>query len=851
MEAVAESEGQEEVRKVETPTEEEEDDEEPTTLEGPRCVPAREELLLTLDNADKLCPESYWRNSPNEVRLMAVADSFQRQYAHLCPDRRPLLLCPTNEWGVRKFVSTTLRPAATDHPELFTWQGCASFVADFLSLEPLEPPENLPRSLFSSTLVLQSQRATCLEASTLLCSLLLGANYDAYCVSGYASKDTCLLDRSLLRCPLLGAPPQAGTSEQEPPENKYLVKPATELRSRFVAQQEEEKKKREAEAASLEEQQEGERRADDPLRGLRVHCWVLVLSGSRDVQQNFFIDPLTGDSHAPDDQRFLGVESAWNHLNYYVNMQDCSSGCADMAFDLEDPSRWEPLLYGALSRRTLALCVCRKKEREMMSRLLKKEEQEEEDGEEPGVLEMPRSWVSYIDISKEDLETRWPGRQKTTRYRKATLEHFAPHLNPDGLVRRLTTYEDLACTEEVAVRSWYQHRDDHLQETEVNEVDNSTTQCFTPGRTFGVLFHRFWSRSEKHDMRFSGAARVDGLVRRTLSPEEMTETFEGRKDFLFHRHAVFLQDGRASTSESDSDSDSDSDEEEQLLQEVLERFHRDRSKPAHADVAQRVFLLAEGRIEVTYHLEDHRCVASRRSFVKPLQSKRSKAEDFRRDMVSSFQVDASEEPLKNLILSQMLEDLIKDEKEASLQIKMSRKEVEDILSRRETEEQSVGLHFSPWTTSGAAQARSRRQEMERQAEEEQTWLQERKTDVLAPLLIPLGDPEALSAEDARRLYLQCLAESKWRLLEKAELIQQRFEQETQELQRKQQWYQKNQLHMALLEREEYQKYCAEKTLRISVAKKRLSMHVKAAPLECQKLDERLRNDPRLAPHLLT
>lgn len=41
------------------------------------------------------------------------------------------------------------------------------------------------------------------------------------------------------------------------------------------------------------------------------------------------------------------------------------------------------------------------------------------------------------------------------------------------------------------------------------------------------------------------------------------------------------------------------------------------------------------------------------------------------------QVDASEEPLKNLILSQMLEDLIKDEKEASLQIKMSRKEVSD------------------------------------------------------------------------------------------------------------------------------------------------------------------------------
>ncbi|KAM8863100.1 dynein regulatory complex subunit 7 isoform 3-T3 [Spinachia spinachia] len=839
MEAMEAMEG---ARSVETPRKEEEDEEEPTTLEGARCVSARHELLLTLDNADKPCPESYRRNSPNEVGLMAVAENFQRQYSHLCPDRKPLLLCPTNEWGVKKFVSTTLRPTATDHLELFTWQGCASFVADFLSLEPLEPPENLPGSLFSPTLVLQSQKATCLESSTLLCSLLLGANYDAYCVSGYATKDTCLLDRSLLRCPLLAAPPQQdGTSEQDPLENKYLVKPATELRSRFMTQQEEKKKKLE-----VEEQQEGERQAADPLWGLRVHCWVLVLSGSRGVLQNLFIDPLTGDSHAPDDQRFLGVESVWNHLNYYVNMQDCSSGCADMAFDLEDLSRWEPLLYGALSTKQLALCIARKKEREMMSRLLKEEKQEEE-GEEPVVFEMPRSWVSYINISKEDLEIRWPGGQKTTRYRKAKLEHFAPHLNPDGLVRRLATYKDLACTEEVTVKSCYQQRNDHLEEAEINAADDSTTERFTRGRTFYLLLHRFWSRSQQHHMRFSSAARVDGLARRTLSLRDMTETFEGRKDFLFHRHAVFLKDPHLSTADSDEEV-----QEEEQLQEVLERFHRDQSKPANIDVAERLFLLAEGRIEVTYHLEDHRCVASRRSFVKPLGStERKKAEDFRPDMVSSFQVDASEEPLKNMTLSQMLDDLVEDEQQVALQISMSRKEVADILTCREKEKQSVGLPFSPWTTSGAAKARGERQEMERQAEEEEWWLQERKKDILAPLLIRLGDPQALSAEDARRLYLECLAESKWRLVEKAELIQQRFEQETQELQRKQQWYQKNQQSMASLDREEYQKYCAEKTLRIGVAKRRLSMHMTAAPLEYQNLDVRLRNDPRLAPHLLT
>lgn len=62
-----------------------------------------------------------------------------------------------------------------------------------------------PRFLFSATSVLRSQTATCFEYAALLCSLLLGANYDAYCVSGYASKEMCLLDQRLQDCPLLDA----------------------------------------------------------------------------------------------------------------------------------------------------------------------------------------------------------------------------------------------------------------------------------------------------------------------------------------------------------------------------------------------------------------------------------------------------------------------------------------------------------------------------------------------------------------------------------------------------------------------------------------------------------------------
>lgn len=73
--------------------------------------------------------------------------------------------------------------------------------------------------------------------------------------------------------------------------------------------------------------QELEKESADPLHGLRVHSWVLVLAGKREVPETFFIDPLTALSYSPQDGHFLGIESIWNHRNYWVNMQDCWNGC--------------------------------------------------------------------------------------------------------------------------------------------------------------------------------------------------------------------------------------------------------------------------------------------------------------------------------------------------------------------------------------------------------------------------------------------------------------------------------------------------------------------------------------------
>jgi len=62
----------------------------------------------------------------------------------------------------------------------------------------------------------------------------------------------------------------------------------------------------------------------DPLEGQRVHAWVLVREGKREVQNSFFIEPSTGLIYVASDAKslpYLTVEMLFNHKNVWVNMQ--------------------------------------------------------------------------------------------------------------------------------------------------------------------------------------------------------------------------------------------------------------------------------------------------------------------------------------------------------------------------------------------------------------------------------------------------------------------------------------------------------------------------------------------------
>jgi hypothetical protein len=73
--------------------------------------------------------------------------------------------------------------------------------------------------------------------------------------------------------------------------------------------------------------QEFEKPPPDNIFGTRVHSWVVVLPTCMDIQEPFFVDPLTGNKHGLSNNSYVAVESIWNHTNYWVNLQSCSEGC--------------------------------------------------------------------------------------------------------------------------------------------------------------------------------------------------------------------------------------------------------------------------------------------------------------------------------------------------------------------------------------------------------------------------------------------------------------------------------------------------------------------------------------------
>ena len=69
----------------------------------------KERRVQELGEPGDKVPESYCTNSSKEALCLEFVRNFRDKFQALFPDRQLFLIC-NNEFGIPKFVSTTLRP---------------------------------------------------------------------------------------------------------------------------------------------------------------------------------------------------------------------------------------------------------------------------------------------------------------------------------------------------------------------------------------------------------------------------------------------------------------------------------------------------------------------------------------------------------------------------------------------------------------------------------------------------------------------------------------------------------------------------------------------------------------------
>lgn len=383
--------------------------------------------------------------------------------------------------------------------------------------------------------------------ATLLCSILIGFGFPAMVVSGYATREVTTNDQRRVKCPYI--PEDVSEVEAiEEPDPKYRLKDSPFLKSRFLMQVEQMKSDAENEIlAEIELQRQSELKAfehppPDSDDGFRTHAWIVMIKDAPwcykaefkrgepqdDVDENvepmaFFVEPSTGFRHEVTDPCYQGIESIWNHQNYYVNRQYPEVSISDMIWDLSVTEKWEHFLPGEPYEL--------RKERNPDDG-----EEAEEAATEDEVLaiekhlDMPFSWVDMLHISAVDFEERYLNGEKKEFFKYAIHEKFAPYRNSDGLIRRLTLYETLEYDDAHTRFEWYENRFDLMTCIKRNLKTGEIVEEFKKGRPDSLKTFVHFSDNGEAIMKFFSTSRFDCMREIIYNSTSIEEFYENRRD---------------------------------------------------------------------------------------------------------------------------------------------------------------------------------------------------------------------------------------------------------------------------------------------------------------------------------
>ncbi|KAL6423248.1 hypothetical protein ACFW04_010127 [Cataglyphis niger] len=616
---------------------------------------------------------------------------------------------------------------------------------------------------------------------------------------------------------------------------KYQLKAPPDFRSQFLLELEErERKKIDAELQRQEEEQrrmiaEFERPQPDKYFGHRIHAWVVILPKdkgprSEEITEPIFIEPASGISYNPADEDtnllYLGVESIWNDQNYWVNMQPREKGCAEINWDLSKVEFWEHLLPGEPPV-----------VHEDMDEI-------EKDMNQDKHLDMPASYVNEIQIHSLDFERLYPQGNKTIFYKKAKVELYAPYFQMDGLIQRVTVYEDYEYNTPVQCYEKYLKRSDCLTESRKDFDTDTVTDFFERGRSDQCKVNRYLasdipSIDNERTIDFYDSVRFDGLLRIEMDQLYLTQYYTNREDFLYYRHTQFSVDKNNPKDGIHF----------RHISKIIEKYHRNKEIPASQDVAVREFTMIENEIRIKFHYDKDRSFRATRTFIKPPMADRGDRLVFDPAMTYGYNPDPTAPPEKNLDLFYDLDKHLKDEDRSIICVRDAEIEIMGFLKRRMDENSNPQLVISLFNKNRIAEmALAESEDAIKSPSQRDDIAQE--INPLGPYLAQIGNPPYISKAEAYLLRDECLNDFKQLSIDKANYILRTIEKRASELE-KMQILLTQSVDLSKAEEEQMLAKISEITFNLHVLDTYLNWHRNQVPQRYRILTDRLQQNPYL------
>lgn len=103
------------------------------------------------------------------------------------------------------------------------------------------------------------------------------------------------------------------------------------------------------------------------------------------------------------------------------------------------------------------------------------------------VLEVPRSWVGEVAVTRQQYQLRYPpDGSRMTLYSKSSVDLFAKGTHAQGLVRRVTLYLDRERVKVKEIHEWFENRTDKLYRRSRYPLENKSHEFFRPGSVVRV-----------------------------------------------------------------------------------------------------------------------------------------------------------------------------------------------------------------------------------------------------------------------------------------------------------------------------------------------------------------------------